>query len=93
MTKYILLIYLVWNVITFLMMGIDKRKAIKDARRISEKTLLLSAFIMGAVGSILGSLVFHHKTQKAKFRILLPIALVVNIAVFVLPFLWKHNFI
>ena len=74
-------------------MGIDKRKAIKDARRISEKTLLLSAFLMGAAGSILGSMVFHHKTQKAKFRILLPVALVVNIAVVVVPFLWKHNFI
>ena len=93
MAKYLIIIYLVWNLITFLLMGIDKRKAIKDARRISEKTLILSAFLMGAVGSILGSMAFHHKTQKTKFRILLPVALVVNIAVVAVPFLWKHNFI
>ncbi len=93
MTKYIFLILLIWNIITFIMMGIDKRQAVKDGWRISEKTLLSSAFVMGAVGSILGSIVFHHKTQKPKFKILLPVALVINLAIIILPFLWKHNFI
>ncbi len=93
MTKYIFLILLIWNIITFVMMGIDKRQAVKDGWRISEKTLLSSAFVMGAVGSILGSIVFHHKTQKPKFKILLPVALVINLAIIILPFLWKHNFI
>lgn len=36
---------LLWNVITFLMMGIDKRRSIKNKRRISEKTLILSSFL------------------------------------------------
>ena len=70
-----------WNLISFLMMGIDKRKAVKNRRRISEKTLLLSAFFMGAVGVGAGMLVFHHKTLKWKFRILVPLALAVNAAV------------
>ena len=43
--------------------------------------LLGGAFLMGAVGSILGSRVFHHKTQKKKFQIGLPAALLFNIAV------------
>ena len=74
-------LWLIWNLITFLQMGIDKRKAVKEKQRISEKTILLLAFLMGAVGSGAGMLVFHHKTKKWKFRILVPLALAVNLAV------------
>ena len=74
-------VLLLWNVITFLMMGIDKRRSIKNKRRISEKTLILSSFFMGATGTCLGTVVFHHKTRKIKFRTLLPLSLVINIAV------------
>lgn len=79
--KHIFILWLIWNVITFLMMGIDKWKAKHNKRRISEKTLLISAFLMGAVGSGAGMLVFHHKTRKLKFKILVPAALLRNIAV------------
>ena len=78
---WIAALWLIWNLITFLQMGIDKRKAGKEKQRISEKTILLSAFLMGAVGSGAGMLVFHHKTKKWKFRILVPLALAVNLAV------------
>ena len=71
----------VWNLITFFMMGLDKHKARKQKRRISEKTLLLSAFFMGAVGAGAGMMVFRHKTLKWKFRILVPLALLCNGAV------------
>lgn len=79
--KLLLLTMVVWNLITFGMMGVDKHKARTEKRRISEKTLLLSSFLMGAVGACAGAAVFHHKTQKIKFRLLLPIAVVVNAAV------------
>lgn len=78
---WIAALWLIWNLFTFLQMGMDKRKAVKERQRISEKTLLLSAFCMGAVGSGAGMLVFHHKTKKWKFRILVPLALAVNLAV------------
>ncbi|MDD6815156.1 MAG: DUF1294 domain-containing protein [Firmicutes bacterium] len=78
---WIAALWLIWNLFTFLQMGMDKRKAVKEKQRISEKTLLLSAFCMGAVGSGAGMLVFHHKTKKWKFRILVPLALAVNLAV------------
>ena len=82
MNLKILFIWLVAiNVISFAAFGIDKRKAVKEKQRISEKTILLSAFLMGAVGSGAGMLVFHHKTKKWKFRILVPLALAVNLAV------------
>lgn len=73
-------VWAVWNLITFGMMGIDKYKAEHGKWRVSEKALLLSAFLMGAVGSLAGSRIFHHKTKKLKFRICLPLALAVNAA-------------
>lgn len=76
--KYIIILYLVWNVITFSIMGIDKYKAEHHKWRISESTLILVAFAMGGVGSILGSYFFRHKTQKMKFKILLPLAVFIN---------------
>lgn len=79
--KYIAIAWLVWNLITLALMGIDKFKAKHDLWRIPESTLLLSAFLMGAVGSFAGSRLFHHKTQKTKFKIGLPAALIFNIAV------------
>jgi len=79
--KHLLLIWLAWNLVTFLMMGIDKWKSKHEKRRISEKTLLLICFAMGAIGGGAGMLVFHHKTRKAKFQILVPIALILNFLV------------
>ena len=80
----VIVAFAAWNVITFLMYGIDKAKAKKDKRRISEKALLLVALIMGALGALLGMIVFRHKTQKAKFTIGVPVCLLVNIGVIVL---------
>ena len=77
--KLLILIMVVWNLITFAMMGIDKGRAKANKRRISEKTLLLSSFIMGAAGIAAGALVFHHKTRKLKFQILGPLSIIVNI--------------
>lgn len=73
-------VYLIWNLVNFSLMGIDKFKAKHDLWRIPESTLLGCAFLMGAVGSIIGSRFFHHKTQKKKFQIGLPAALLFNIA-------------
>ena len=74
----LVLAILIWNIIVFIMMGADKRKAEKGKWRISEKTLLLAAFMLGAPGAIIGSRLFHHKTLKTKFKIGLPIALIFN---------------
>ncbi len=76
-----IIILIIWNLITFAMYGIDKWRAIKGRWRISEKTLILSAFLMGGVGALTGMRVFHHKTKHNKFAILIPIAVVFNFAV------------
>ena len=79
--KLLILIMVVWNLIAFMMMGIDKRRAIKEKERISEKTLLASAFIMGAIGIGGGMLAFNHKTNKFLFKVCVPVALIVNAAI------------
>lgn len=76
--KYTIIVYIAWNLITFSMMGIDKYKAKHKKWRISEAALITSAFAMGGMGAIMGSRAFRHKTQKTKFKVLLPIAVIVN---------------
>lgn len=66
-------------------MFIDKRIAIvngnnnKNIMRIPEETLLCIAFIFGAVGSYIGMKVFHHKTRKWKFKLVVPFFILCNI--------------
>lgn len=71
----------IWNVVTFLLYGIDKRRARNGEWRISEATLLGIAFLLGGVGSWLGMKVFRHKTDHLKFKVGLPLAVIVNAVV------------
>lgn len=60
-----LLYYLIAiNIVTFIVYGIDKVKAMKGKWRISEATLLLLAIIGGSVGAWLGMKTWHHKTMQ-----------------------------
>lgn len=73
------------NLISFALYGIDKLKAKAGAWRISEATLLLAA-LLGPVGAMLGMELFRHKTKHAKFKILVPLFLVLHIALAVYIF-------
>ena len=73
------------NLISFALYGIDKLKAKAGAWRISEATLLLAA-LLGPVGAMLGMELFRHKTKHAKFKILVPLFLVLPIALAVYIF-------
>lgn len=77
MIKYLIII----NIITFIMYGIDKQQAIKNNYRISETTLLTLSLIGGSLGSILGMIIFHHKTKKIKFKLLNTIFLIIHILI------------
>ena len=56
------------NILTFVLYAIDKRKAVKNAWRISEKVLLLFS-LLGGIGALWGMFVLRHKTKKSKFRV------------------------
>lgn len=77
--KYILLYFLVINVIGFFAMGIDKYKAKKDLWRIPEGTLMLLCLLGGGIGTIAGMYTFRHKTKKLKFTIGMPTILIAEI--------------
>ena len=73
------IIILCYNAFVFLIFGLDKLFAMNKHRRISERTLLLLSFFFGAVGAMFGMVVFCHKTRKMKFRLLVPLFVVLNI--------------
>jgi uncharacterized membrane protein YsdA (DUF1294 family) len=62
-------------------MGVDKQRAKNHAWRISERTLLFTAFVGGGIGSMAGMLLFRHKTKHIKFIVLVPLAILLNILV------------
>lgn len=59
-------IYILINLIVFLLYGIDKWKAIHHKWRIPEAHLILAG-VFGILGAILGMLLFRHKIRKPKF--------------------------
>lgn len=90
--KYIILYLIIINFISFLLVAIDKRKAIKNKYRISEKTFFIFSFIGGSLGTLLGMFQFHHKTKKLKFLIGIPILFLFNILVLYLIKEWITPF-
>lgn len=72
---YIYLIVI--NILTFLTFGIDKKKAILNEKRVSENTLLIICFLGGILGGLLGMMIFHHKTRKLKFLIIMPLIMLI----------------
>ncbi|EGV09950.1 hypothetical protein HMPREF9127_0322 [Parvimonas sp. oral taxon 393 str. F0440] len=88
--KLLISIIFIMNLISFTIFYIDKRKAIKGKNRISENSLLLSAFLFGSIGAFLSMQIFRHKTKKLKFRILVPLFFIVK--VLILYYLYKYMF-
>ena len=79
--SYIIIILM--NIVTFFVYCADKRKARRGEWRISEGTLLLLAFCGGGTGAFLAMQLFHHKTKKWKFRVLVPLFMVIQIILIV----------
>jgi len=59
---------LIWNLLVFMIYGIDKSKAKRGVWRIPEKYLLSFAFLCGGFGAWLAGITFHHKTRKWYFK-------------------------
>ena len=77
------IIFGILSVITFFMYGVDKSKAQRGKWRISEKALLISSFIGGAVGGFLAMQLFRHKTKHWYFNVVNILGLVWQIGLIV----------
>lgn len=71
------------NFIGFLLMGIDKQRAIKHKYRIPELSLWFVAIIGGAVGSFVGMNVFRHKTKHILFVVGMPALIIIHLGIVV----------
>ena len=78
------MLVLVMNLLTFTLMGVDKRRAKNGAWRIPEKTLFLAAACFGALGGVVGMRVFRHKTKHLTFKIGFPALLVIQLVLMAL---------
>lgn len=74
---------LILNVLTFILYGIDKRRARNGDLRIPEVVLLGLAVIGGSIGALVGMEIWHHKTRHLKFRIGIPIIFFLHLAMLI----------
>ena len=74
--------YFALSVLTVILYGIDKHNAIKDKRRVSEKTLQFWTLLGGWPGALIAQQAFSHKTKKRPFIIVLWLSVFTNVAVF-----------
>ena len=83
----IMLALLIWNLLIFLIYGIDKSKARRGAWRVPEKILLIVAFTWGGFGAWLAGIIFHHKTRKWYFKTVWFLGMVTTLVA--LYFIWR----
>jgi uncharacterized membrane protein YsdA (DUF1294 family) len=70
------------NIVAFLAVWWDKRKASQHEWRVAEAILYILGFLGGAIGIIGGMLRFRHKTQKRSFQAITILGLVVSLIVY-----------
>ena len=70
--EYLLAYLGIVNLISFVIMGNDKRKSKRNGFRTPESVLFLLALMGGSIGSILGMYIFRHKTKHWYFVVGMP---------------------
>ena len=79
-TRIVFIYLVIINLISFLLMAMDKSRARKHQWRIPEKTLFLTALLGGAIGGTAGMWCFHHKTRHWYFRYGFPLIALLQLA-------------
>jgi uncharacterized membrane protein YsdA (DUF1294 family) len=68
--------FTVFNAAAFIAFGVDKWRASRSKRRVSEFSLALLGALGGWPGGSLGMNVFRHKTAKLTFKLKYALALI-----------------
>jgi uncharacterized membrane protein YsdA (DUF1294 family) len=66
---WVLAVYGVVSILTFVAFGVDKRNAVLARRRIKESTLHWMEFACGWPGGLAGQAVFRHKRCKGSYMV------------------------
>ena len=76
--------FVVWTLVASLVTAAlymwDKRAAVKDHRRLPEKTLLGWALLGGWPGGLITGRSIRHKTQKTSYRIQFFVCAIIHVA-------------
>jgi uncharacterized membrane protein YsdA (DUF1294 family) len=83
LTGILYLYAVVINIIGFIIMGRDKRKAERHEYRISERVLWQVAIVGGSVGAFLGMKVYRHKTKHKRFSTGIPLLVMLHCLLFI----------
>lgn len=78
--------FLLANVLTLVIYGIDKLAARKAWRRVPESTLLVFGVVGGWPGAIVGQRLFRHKTQKQPFKTYFIFSVIISISMMVVAY-------
>jgi uncharacterized membrane protein YsdA (DUF1294 family) len=81
---------LIINIVTFIVYGIDKWKAIEGRFRIRIVTLLGLAFAGGSIGAIIAVYAFRHKINKDYFTVGVPLIIVMQVFLLFFILNMKH---
>ena len=76
-----LLLTVICSAMAFVLYRLEKLRAIKKQPRISEKTLHLLSMLGGWPGAHLAQRLFHHKTLKARFRLVFWLTVAVHLTI------------
>ena len=80
--RQILFYYLIAvNVLAFVLMGVDKRRAKQNAWRIPEKTLFGLSLLGGSAGTWAGMYAFRHKTKHWYFVKGMPLIFFIHVVI------------
>ena len=79
--NWVLWLYAIASVITFIAYAIDKRAARRNAWRVDEGTLLVLGLLGGWPGALLAQETLRHKTLKKQFRAAFWGTVVINVLI------------
>ena len=80
--QILLIIFLAINLMAFLIMAYDKRRAVQGHNydRTPEVFIFFLAAMFGSIGAYIGMKTFRHKTRKWYFQVGIPMLMIQNVA-------------
>lgn len=82
---------LVCSLAVSIALGVDKRRASRDAWRVSERTLHTLELCGGWPGSLIARRLLRHKTRKASYRIKAGLIVVLHMTAWTILLLWSFG--